>query len=178
MLKKPLAVVILIILSLAHFESKSDVVESSAQSFYLKIERLVPTTTEIAYKQFLNVDAWWNGDHTWFGEAAGLYIEPEAGGCFCERNGDQSALHMIVSYINPGKEVRLIGGLGPLQGMAIHGAMSFRFLPVDKTSTSDAATRIVFEYKVMGASGLETLAEIVNTVQTMQLERLQASLDN
>ncbi|HIG44808.1 MAG: hypothetical protein ABGY96_22845 [bacterium] len=79
---------------------------------------------------------------------------------------------MIVSYVNPGKEVRLIGGLGPLQGMAIHGAMSFRFLRVDKTSTSETETRIIFEYKVMGASGLESLAEIVNTVQTMQLEML------
>ncbi|HIG44807.1 MAG: hypothetical protein ABGY96_22850 [bacterium] len=68
-MKKSLAVAIFIILPLAHFETKSDVIESSGQSFYLKVERLVPASPDITYKQFLDIGTWWNVDHTWFGEA-------------------------------------------------------------------------------------------------------------
>ena len=169
----------LIVLTLICFQARSDVVETSAHGFTLKIERSVPVSADVAYQQFLDIGKWWSEEHTWFGKASGLYIEPQAGGCFCEKNGEKSALHMIVSYVDPGREIRLIGGLGPLQRMALDGAMSFKFIPVDDDSSTDnKVTNIVFEYKVSGHSSLESLAGIVNAVQTMQIERLQASLQN
>ncbi len=63
---------------------------------------------------------------------------------------------MIVSYVDPGTEIRLIGGLGPLQAMAIVGTMSLKFVPIDDdtnvTSPPDKKdqTNIVFEYRVSG----------------------------
>ena len=36
---------------------------------------------------------------------------------------------MRVSFVDPGVEVRMLGGLGPLQMMGLHGAMSWRFEP-------------------------------------------------
>lgn len=44
---------------------------------------------------------------------------PRVGGCFCEINGDQQAWHMAVSFVDPGKTLRLTGGLGlQLGGLA------------------------------------------------------------
>jgi len=96
-----------------------------------------------------------------------------AGGCFCEVDGEKSALHMIVSYVDPGKEMRMLGGLGPLAGLALHGAMSWRFEPL-----GSGGTRIIHTYRVAGylPDGLDSLAPVVDAVQTNQVARLARAL--
>ena len=77
---------------------------------------------------------------------------------------------MTVAYVNPGKAVRLTGGLGPLQQMGVSGTLSFQFVGI-----SDTETMIVQEYRVSGyySEGLDTLAAVVDQVQTAQLLSLQ-----
>lgn len=149
----------------------ADVMDKSEQGFHIKIELELNAPHRKAYRQFLKVDEWWDENHSWFGDAKGFYIEPQAGGCFCEKSGKKSVLHMLVSYVDPGNEIKMLGGLGPLQGMGLHGAMSFRFEPI-----SQDKTRLIHEYRVMGYSkdGLQNLAGVVDSVQTAQVRRLQA----
>lgn len=172
MYRSPL-VAFLVALVLACPASEAEVQYATDAGFYLEVSRDVSASPEDAYAQFLRIGEWWNSDHTWFGDARNLSIDAEAGGCFCEREGDKSALHMLVTFVDPGKAVHLVGGLGPLQGLALHGAMVWQFEPLP-----DGGTRINHSYRVIGyyPQGLDGLARVVDQVQTGQLERLQAKL--
>lgn len=64
------------------------------------------------------VHAWWDAANSYSGDAANFYLEPRALGCFCEKlPGGGSIAHMQVVYVEPGAVLRMLGGLGPLQGM-------------------------------------------------------------
>ncbi|MFT7245728.1 MAG: hypothetical protein ACI82A_003099 [Candidatus Azotimanducaceae bacterium] len=148
----------------------AEVVHSTESGFEIKMSVSVPATPEQAYAQFLRVDEWWAPEHTWFGQSENLSIDPVAGGCFCEMDDGQSVLHMTVAYISPNREVRMQGGLGPLQQMGLHGVLTFKFIPI-----SDNETKIVQLYRVTGYDphGLKALAPIVDQVQALQLDRLR-----
>ena len=163
---------IFLLIFLSH-SIQAELVSADSNGFEVKIEKLVPVSQPTAYQQFINVGSWWNADHTWFGKSEDLYIEAKAGGCFCEVSGDKQALHMLVSYVNPNKELRMIGGLGPLQAMGVHGGMVWKFEKVDNKTT-----KIVFNYKVVGRmeGGLDTLAPVVEKVLNLQLSGLANKL--
>jgi len=152
----------------------AEVVDKAANGFHIKIEAEVNATREATYQQFLRIGQWWDGEHSWFGDASAFSIEPRAGGCFCEIKDGNSVMHMQVSFVKPGHEVRMLGGLGPLQMLGLHGAMSFSF-----ESIKGRKTRIIHEYRVTGYAqgGLESLADVVNSAQAHQVKRLQNLLN-
>ena len=77
---------------------------------------------------------------------------------------------MTVVFVDRDSTLRMLGGLGPLQSMAVNGSMTFAL-----TESDSGATRLEYEYAVGGYSpdGLEALAEPVDRVQLGQLKRLQ-----
>lgn len=152
----------------------AEVISSAANGFTIQIERQVAVKPAAAYQQFIEVGDWWNADHTYYGKSDNLTIDAKAGGCFCEIEGDKQVLHMTVSFVEPGKEIRMIGGLGPLQMMGVHGGMSWQFVPVGKNNT-----KIIHRYQVTGymEGGLDKLAPIVNKVQTLQVDLLVKKLN-
>ena len=83
---------------------------------------------------------------------------------------DGSVAHMTVVFVERDSVLRMIGGLGPLQAMAVNGSMTFTL-----AQTDNGATRLEYEYAVGGYSpeGLEGIAEPVDGVQLEQLRRLQ-----
>jgi len=115
------------------------------------------------------VQQWWPSDHTWWGDAGILTIDTHAGGCFCEKSGKKSAEHMQVSYVDPNNIMRMTGGLGPLQGMGMFGALEWSF------NTNKHGTEVTMTYKVNGISpeGFTELAPIVDRVQAIQLNGLE-----
>ncbi len=153
------------LLSLVCVSSQAEVQKSAADGFQIQIKTTVNTTPEKAYQQFIKVNEWWSSDHSWFGDQKNFSIEAKAGGCFCEKLNDKQVLHMTVTYVEPNKELRMVGGLGPLQMMGVHGGMSWQFNAIDNGSTE-----IVQSYTVSGFSGLELdkLAPIVDKVQVLQ----------
>lgn len=112
------------------------------------------------------VDEWWPKDHSWWGGT--FSIEPHAGGCFCERQGEQSAQHMMVSLVDPGVLLRMTGGLGPLQGLGLSGTLDWQLLPDEDNSQ---ITHVTLTYRVNGyiPGGFSALAPIVDQVQALQL---------
>lgn len=153
--------------------SSAEVVSQAEHGFHIKSTINAPVSAVDAYRQFLQVSEWWIEDHTWFGSAENLILNPVAGGCFCEINGDQQVQHMTVSYVNPGKALRMTGGLGPLQQMGVSGTLSYQFVGI-----SEHESLVVQEYRVSGfyPEGLDSLASIVDSVQSAQLNSLQARL--
>lgn len=150
--------------------SLAKVVDSAENGFTVQHSVTVDASPAKAYQALVNVAAWWHPDHTWSGDSNKLSLEPKAGGCFCERlNGQGSVQHLEVVYADPGKLLRLRGGLGPLQSMGVTGSMSFDF------SENAGSTMVTLTYQVGGyyPQGLNTLADVVNEVLSMQLVRFE-----
>ena len=161
------------IIAISTSSALAEVTAKGETGFNLKISRAVPVEPAAAYNQFLKVDEWWIKGHTWFGSAENLSIDASAGGCFCEIDGERQVHHMLVTFVDPSQEIKLTGGLGPLQMMGVHGGMSWRF------ETAGTGTEIVLSYNVSGFApgGLLDLAEVVDAILTAQLEALIAQLE-
>ena len=83
---------------------------------------------------------------------------------------------MAVTFVEPGKLLRMTGGLGPLQGMGLHGALEFRLEPVEGEAAP--STRITMYYRAGGYSpdDLSAFAPVVDQVQARQLGGLAEHL--
>lgn len=144
--------------------------------FIIKNSFETSASRETTWRTFVdNVGDWWPSDHTWWGDAKKLSIDEFAGGCFCEKSGTNSAEHMRISFVEQHKLLRMTGGLGPLQGMGMHGSLDWSF-----RDTESGKTQVVMKYTVNGISpeGFEKLAPIVDTVQGMQLNGLRIFIEN
>src|SRR5262249_46755348 len=105
--------------------ASAEVADSAAGGFTVKTSVEVRASAQDVYKSFIRVGDWWDASHTYSGDAHNLRIEEKAEGCFCETLPNQGVVrHMEVVYLDPGKMVRLTGGLGPLQAMAATGSMT------------------------------------------------------
>lgn len=159
----------LALLSVLPTPSHAAVKQAASDSLLIQDSRVLHVTPAQAYAVLIHVARWWSSEHTWSGSAANLSLEPVAGGCFCERWKDNSVQHMQVLWASKDHLLRLQGGLGPLQDMAVQGVMTFSLKPSASGST------LQFEYRVNGASasGLDKLAAGVDGVLMQQLDRLQ-----
>ena len=159
-----------ILISIALIQpTAAEVLHKSANGFAIEIIREVDVSADKAYQQFIQVGEWWLKEHSWFGSSKNFSIDPRAGGCFCEIDGDREVLHMTVTHVEPGKEMHMVGGLGPLQLMGLSGGMLWRF-----ESVSESKTRIIHSYNVSGYTdnGTDNLAAIVDQVQSSQVDAL------
>ena len=154
--------------------ANADVTGSGENGFSIHHTIALDASPAAAYRAVTEeLGNWWIADHTWSGDAANLSIDARAGGCFCEKLADGGSMqHMLITWAQPGKEIRMTGGLGPLQMMGVHGGMQWRFEPTEEGSILE------FNYVVTGFSpdGLAALAPIVDTVQGQQLEALRSYL--
>jgi uncharacterized protein YndB with AHSA1/START domain len=153
----------------------ADVGRSAPDGFLIVVSAPVAATPAKAWTAITQVQRWWSPEHTWSGKASNLSLEPEAGGCFCERWDEGSAEHGRVVMALPGNLLRLDAALGPLQEFALTGALSFWI-----RTGEDGATRLNVEYRVNGASasGLDQFAPKVDEVLSMQVARLARYIDN
>src|SRR3984893_5474554 len=105
----------------------SDVASNGVTS---KIDTHIAASPDKVYAALIEPARWWSSDHTFSGDANNLHLEARAGGCWCETlpNGG-SVMHSTVVYVNPGKTLRLRGALGPLQELAVTGALTWKLEP-------------------------------------------------
>lgn len=142
--------------------SAAEVASSSEHGFQIKLEQTFDGSAQEGYDRFVNhINAWWLNDHTWFGDAGKLSLNATAGGCFCEIDGARQAQHMQVTYVDPNKALRLVGGLGPLQSLGMSGTMTITF----------ADNLVSLDYIVGGYPTMDftKLAPIVDGVLSQQL---------
>jgi uncharacterized protein YndB with AHSA1/START domain len=171
-----LKIIFLFVLILSEMSPASaEVKDSSAIGFTIQDTVIIAANPNDVYHSLVaDVGRWWDSAHTFSGNASNLSIDDKAGGCFCEKlaNGG-SVRHLVVVFVDPGKTLRMIGGLGPLQAMAVTGSMTWSL------SKTDAGTNVKVTYSVGGyrPGGLQILASLVDKVMFEQLKRLKEYME-
>jgi uncharacterized protein YndB with AHSA1/START domain len=164
----------LAILLLAHPASAA-VVEVAASGFLVTQEVSISAQADKVYSALVHdIGRWWNPDHTYSKDSKNLSIDGRPGGCFCERLGpDAGVEHMRVTYIQPNKELRLSGALGPLQASGLAGSLTW------KLTGTEYATTLSVSYSVGGymQGGFEKMAPAVDGVVGNQVQRLKAFIE-
>jgi hypothetical protein len=162
---------LIVFLFLLAFVADAEIVDSTAHGFTIRDTVIIGKPPLDVYHHIVkDVGKWWNSAHTWSGKASNLSIEDRAQGCFCEKLADGGSVrHMEVVFAAPGSTLRMIGGLGPLQSMAVTGSMTWSL------SKSGNGTRLEVTYTVGGylRGGLGNLAPIVDRVVFEQMTRLK-----
>jgi uncharacterized protein YndB with AHSA1/START domain len=149
-------------------------VQTAPNGFVVRHEATLNAPPAKVYEALLAVGAWWDPAHTYSGDSNNLSIDARPRGCFCERLADGGGVeHMRVVYLAPGKVLRMSGGLGPLQGSGLAGAMTWALAP------SGNGTKLQLTYSVGGfiEGGFEKVAPAVEDMLGHQLARLKLLVD-
>ncbi len=119
----------------------AEVAETTASGFVTRDMAEVAATPMQTWLALIRPGAWWNDAHTWSADAANMTLTPQAGGCLCERvpgedradgfSLDGSVQHMVVVQAYPLKNLRMRGGLGPLQGEPATGVLTITLEEID-----------------------------------------------
>lgn len=152
----------------------AEVLDSGPTGFTARTIVSIAKPTTVVYDAFVGrVGEWWDASHTWSGQSTNLSIDARPGGCFCERLVGGGVQHMAVLYADRGKMLRMSGGLGPLQGMAVTATLSVTLTEANGATTLEAV------YAVGGYTkdGLAGFAAPVDQVLAGQFRRLKALLD-
>lgn len=171
----------LVLFALPALPANAEVVDSGPGGFTVRNTAQVSTPPMETYARLVgDVGRWWNGAHSFSGDAANLSIDTTPGGCFMERlpaaaDGapDGWLCHLRVVHANPGRLLRLSGGLGPLQELGVAGSLSWSL------QEGEGGTLIVLSYAVGGYldGGLESWAGPVDGVLAEQLGRFARYLE-
>ena len=98
----------------------------SASGFLVTVRHEVKAPPPRLYAAMGEIDRWWNGSHSYSGQAANLSLARQAGGCFCERWGTNAVEHARVVFALEDRMLRLEGALGPLQALAVERRLDLR----------------------------------------------------
>jgi hypothetical protein len=162
------------VLALTAFPLKAEVTSVDEYGFTVRHVITIEAEPFVVYRAMTaHVNEWWNGEHSFSGDAANLYMKIERGGCFCERLPDNGRIeHLRIIYFAPGEEIRFNGALGPLQTMPVDGRMIW------KIEATETGSSVSFTYMVFGHTkgGLAGIAPGVDAVIGEQLTRLGARL--
>ena len=81
-------------------------------------------------------------------------------------SGARSAEHMRIGFVDPGVQLRMLGGLGPLQGMGLHGALDWMFPVAMARMARDALAAATREaIAALVAAAIATPKEIVRKAE-------------
>ena len=172
--KRVMVTAVLILVSLAGERASAEVVSVGGTGFEIRETAHTAASSDKVYAALLLPAHWWGSDHTFSGSAANLVLDAHAGGCWCETlPGGGSVEHLRVVYVSPGKTLRLRGALGPFQGLAVDGVMTWSV-----KSVADG-TDVSLTYSIGGYAkdGFDELSKMTDHVLGEQMERLKKLVD-
>jgi uncharacterized protein YndB with AHSA1/START domain len=149
----------------------AEAIDVSTTGFTSQYREELKASSDAVWKALVQLPRWWNGTHTYSGQASNLSLDVQAGGCWCERWGEgQSVQHGTVVLALPGRVLRVFGNLGPLQELPVNGVLTFAI------TEQDGRTTLRLTYRVSGPSdaGLDKLAPVVDRVIGEQYKRLKS----
>jgi hypothetical protein len=161
-------------LALGGVGARAAVVDAQPGGFQVQESVEIAAPAAKVWAALGEVGAWWNGEHSWSGDAKNLTLELKPGGCLCEAlpNGG-GVRHLAVVFIAPGKSVVFDGMLGPLLSSGGAGHL------VWKLAEKDGHTTLTQTYLVGGyfPGGFDKIAPAVDEVLADQIGRLKAYVE-
>lgn len=146
----------------------ADVVSKAPDGFTISTSGEVALPVDQAWRRLVTPKSWWSDAHTYSGKAANVRLTEKAGGCWCEIWDGNEVEHARVVSLFKNQMLRVEGAFGPLQEMAVSGAMTYTLAP-----GKDAKhTKITITYTVTG-SALSKLDEIAGPVDSVLVEQFQ-----
>lgn len=152
--------------------ARADVIAKAADGMTIRIVADAPLDRDAAWARLVDVASWWNGSHSYSGDAKSLSLDARAGGCWCETWSGGEVEHGRVVMVMPKQTLRVDGAFGPLQDLGVSAAMTFTLADGAAAGT----TRLTLDYKAVGSSlsGLDNLAPIIDQVLAEQVKRFAA----
>ena len=167
------AIVALVLITM-QCAAHAEVSDKQPNGFSLYEKYQVKATPDKVYEAMIQPSRWWSSAHTFSGDAKNMTFDARAGGCWCETlpNGG-SVLHMTVVLADPGKVLRLHGGLGPFQSSGMEGTMNIVFEP------KGTGTNLVVAYNLGGYiwGGYQSLPQTADGVFGLQFYRLKQLIE-
>jgi uncharacterized protein YndB with AHSA1/START domain len=127
--------------------ARAEVVESGPQGFRLKAVRQIKAPPARVYQAIGEIGRWWDGEHSYSGDARNITLPLQANACWCETiPGGGSVRHgvVVLAWEAQGM-IRIDAALGPLQDEGVSGALFFQAKP------KDGGTELTVTYNVGGA---------------------------
>ncbi len=152
----------------------AEVVEVRDNGFLTRNEVVINANPDKVWSALIWVGHWWDPEHTYSGDARRMSMDARPGGCFCERLENHGGIqHGEVVYTAPGKVLRLVGALGPLQQDGVAGTLTWSLV------ANGAGTKLTQTYSVGGyrQGGFVEMAPLVDQVMTTQVLRLQRFIE-
>jgi hypothetical protein len=149
--------------------AQAEVKVATPDAFQILFGEKVAAPPSAVYAAIGQVERWWDGAHSYSGDAANLSLALQPGGCWCERWAGGAVEHARVVMLLKDQVVRFEGGLGPLQNLGVSAVLTFQLKP------EDGGTALAVGYRVNGssASGLDKLAQPVDGVIGGAVQRLK-----
>ncbi|MEI9984850.1 MAG: SRPBCC family protein [Aliidongia sp.] len=129
----------------------AEVKSATPQGFELVETITVHVPPETAYAALSTPARWWNGEHSFSGDAKNFSLGLKPGGCFCERLKDGGwAKHLEVTMVQPGESIELHGGLGPLRSEGVAGVLRWTVKPAEGGGATITQSYVVGGYMRQG----------------------------
>lgn len=154
-----------VVLALSAAPAAAEVVARSADSFTLRYAVPLETSAGDVVLALEGIAGWWDGAHTYSGDARNLSLSLDPGGCFCEAlpGGGAFGHGRVVSLDDD--HLALDAPLGPLKGRASKANLVFSWPDAGR------GTMVTMTFVVEGP-GLGAMADPVHDVMALQFERL------
>lgn len=146
----------------------AEVKEAADSGFTVSHEKSVAASPDKVWAALIAPGGWWSPAHSWSGDAKNFSLDPRAGGCFCERWKEGEVEHGRIIFVSRSKMLRISGALGPLQGEAVTGTLTFTL------KAEGTGTKISVDYVVGGHArfGMKDIAPGVDGVIGEQVASL------
>lgn len=153
---------------------EAEVVTSAPDHFTLALEAETELTPEEVWARLIDPADWWQGAHSYSGDAANLSLDPQPGGLWREDWDGGAVWHGTVLQAQPGKVLSLQAPFGPLQPLAVNAVWTISLNP-----SETGGTLIRFDHVTNGtsSSGLDQLAPAVDYVKSEALKSLARPRD-
>lgn len=133
MLKSAIAAAVAGLTLFAAVPAAAEVVERHTDGFTLRFEATTSRAPADLLAALGRIGQWWDGAHSYSGDAANMTLTMEPGGCFCEALADGTTFeHGRVVSIDPASGVLLDAPLGPLKGKATRAGLGFGWAEMNR----------------------------------------------
>ena len=148
----------------------AEVKSSAPDGMVLQYKGELPLPRDEAWTRLVAISSWWNGSHTYSGDATNLTLDAVAGGCWCEMWEEGEIEHGRVVMAMKNNVLRVQGAFGPLQELGVNAVLTVTLADGAQTGM----TSVTMDYRVVGSSltDLSPLAPIVDGVLQEQVNRL------